>query len=102
MTLKRKNIYLALFASIIGVAAVFVWFFVNGVTEESDDGRTSIILNEDEKDYVLLEMRGLLEAVHAITVGLADNEMEDISSAAKKLGTGHTGKEPVSLITKLP
>ena len=39
MTLKRKNIYLALFASIIGVAAVFVWFFVNGVTEESDDGR---------------------------------------------------------------
>ena len=102
MTLKRKNIYLALFASIIGVGAVFVWFFVNGVTEESDDGRTSIILNEDEKDYVLLEMRGLLEAVHTITVGLADNEMEDISSAAKKLGTGHTGKEPVSLITKLP
>ena len=50
------------------MAAVFVWFFVNGVTEESDDGRTSIILNEDEKDYVLLEMRGLLEAVHAITV----------------------------------
>ena len=92
MTLKRKNIYLALFAPIIGVGAVFVWFFVNGVTEESDDGRTSIILNEDEKDYVLLEMRGLLEAVHAITVGLADNEMGDISSAAKNVGTGHMNR----------
>jgi len=46
MTLKRKNIYLALFAPIIGVGAVFVWFFVNGVTEESDDGLTSRVIAE--------------------------------------------------------
>ena len=63
-------------ALIVGVISVGAWFFVVGNVAESDDGRTAIFLTAGERDFVLAEMRGLLEAVETITTELSENNME--------------------------
>lgn len=84
------------------VAGVGSKYFVFGNTTQSDDGRTAILLNATERAHVLGEMRSLLEAVAAVTYGVAQNDMPVVSSAAKAAGMGSGGGEPLTLITKLP
>ena len=87
---------------IIGAIVVGSWFFVRGNVAASDDGRTAILLTEIERDFVLSEMRGLLEAVETITFELSENNMAGVAEAAKSVGMGSAGSEPLTLIAKLP
>ncbi len=89
-------------ALIIGVIVVGSWFFVRGNVAASDDGRTAILLTESERDFVLGEMRGLLEAVETITHELSEDNMAGVAEAAKSVGMGSAGGEPPTLIVKLP
>lgn len=84
------------------VAGIAVTFFVRGNTTESDDGRTAVLLNNAERTHVLGEMRGLLEAVEAITSAIAKDDMVAVSAAATAVGMGATGNEPITLIARLP
>ena len=86
----------------IGVIVVGSWFFVRGNVAESDDGRTAILLTESERDFVLSEMRGLLEAVETITYELSEDNMAGVAEAAESVGMGSAGGEPLTLIAKLP
>ena len=63
-------------------------FFFMGQTHSASDGRKYVELNPDEKNYVLTEMRGLLTAVNEILVGMAANDNQKISLAAKSVGMG--------------
>ena len=56
--------------------AVAGWFFVQGWTTESTDGRTQIMLAPAERDLILGEMRMLLKAVHGVVTGLAGQDQE--------------------------
>ena len=78
------------------------WYFVRGNVTEGDDGRTSILLTTGERDFVLTEMRGLLEAVEVITFELSEANMDGAAAAARSVGMGSAGGEPVTLIAKLP
>lgn len=78
------------------------WFFVNGNVVAGDDGRTAILLTASERDFVLGEMRGLLEAVETITFELSEGNMPGVAAAAKSVGMGSAGGDPVTLIAKLP
>jgi len=89
-------------ALVVGVLGVGAWFFVRGTVAEGEDGRTSILLTAAERDFVLAEMRGLLEAVEAVTFNLSDGNMEDVAAAARAVGMGAAGGEPMTLIAKLP
>lgn len=89
-------------ALIVGMLAVGSWFFVRGTVTEGDDGRTSILLTASERDFVLAEMRGLLEAVETITFELSEANMESVASAARSVGMGSAGGEPLTLMAKLP
>ena len=77
-------------------------FIIQGSTVASSDGRLSILLEEGERDLVLAEMRGFLEAVQQITSGISDDDMEAVSKAARKVGAAAQGAVPGSLIGKLP
>lgn len=77
-------------------------YFVRGNVTEGDDGRTSILLTTGERDFVLTEMRGLLEAVEVITFELSEANMDGAAAAARSVGMGSAGGEPVTLIAKLP
>ena len=89
-------------ALIVGTLAVGSWFFVRGTVTEGDDGRTSILLTASERDFVLAEMRGLLEAVETITLELSEDNMDGVATAAKSVGEGSAGGEPATLIARLP
>ncbi len=77
-------------------------FLIRGDVTEAEDGRTAIQLTAGERNHVLGEMRGLLEAVQSITAGLAANDMEQVASSATAVGMALAGDESPSLIAKLP
>ena len=57
-------------------------FFINGTITVSSDERTAIVLNTTERAYVLKEMRGLLEAIEAVTLGISQADMKVVSLAS--------------------
>lgn len=77
-------------------------FIVRGSVVEADDGRTAILLSAGERDHVLGEMRGLLEAVKAITEGLVADDMEAVAASATSVGMVLARGENPATIAKLP
>lgn len=95
----------------LSIIAIGLWFvsalliatmFVKGTTGPGSDGRTSIYINQTEKDHILQEMRSFL---HSIQVVLAGVHSSDLSQARKlALISGAREIESVSpvLMAKLP
>ena len=96
-------ITLGLWIVTIGVAG---WFFVQGWTTESRDGRTQIVLTSTERDLILGEMRMLLKAVHGVVTGLAGQGEEadrtQMEQAARSAGMHMAADVNPSLMAKLP
>ncbi len=86
----------------IGLGAMSYVFLVRGEVETAEDGRTAILLAPGERDLVLAEMRGLLEAVQAIIAAAAEDDMETVAAAARAVGMAEAGTVPPGLIRKLP
>ena len=53
-------------------------------TTVTADERTTIELNAIERDFVLSEMRVFLQSIQEITYGLANDDMDLITTSAKK------------------
>lgn len=106
----NKNKFLAfttiLFAFLwLTTSGVFVWLFVVGKVAPSDDNRIAVLLTKDERNLVLTEMRGLLEALHKIHFALIENDREKAALAARSVGmemvSGVADREP-GILRKLP
>ena len=88
---------------LLGIVALAAYTFIFGTTAEvAKDGRKAIVMSAGEKDLVLGEMRGLLEAVQAITEGVVENDLTTVAASAHAVGMASTGGEPAALIAKLP
>jgi hypothetical protein len=77
-------------------------FMVQGSVNESEDGRTAILLDRNERDLVLSEMRIFLESLQQITSGISANDMKLVSVSARKSGMSAQTEVPGSLVGKLP
>lgn len=77
-------------------------FIYTGSVEPSSDGRQAIILEESERDLVLLEMRMFLASVRSITEGVSKNDMKQVVKAAREVGAQAQQAVPGSLVAKLP
>ena len=99
--MRRQIAFLALFLWRGTIAAIVV-LFVRGTTTTSSDGRIAVILTETEKDMVLDEMRGMLQAVADITRALAQEDHAAIAAAAKSVGSAAMQNDPPALLVKLP
>lgn len=77
-------------------------FMVVGNVEAYADGRTSVLLLPDERNKVLSEMRGLLEAAQTITEAAVKNDMETVQTTARSVGMAAARAESPALIGKLP
>ncbi|HEY0920631.1 hypothetical protein [Devosia sp.] len=95
----------------IAVVALVVWavtisaaayLFVNGYTAKGSDGREVVLLTEAERDGVLAEMRGLLQATADITAALARNDNAAVAEIARPVGTAAMAGESPALLAKLP
>jgi len=88
------------------LAAIIVFgvykFLIEGSVEEAEDGRTAILLTTGERDFVLSEMRGFLEAVQGIVAAIGDEDMAVVASIATPVGSAAIGGETAALLGKLP
>jgi len=99
MNTKYLSIIVILLLIIAGGAYKFIF---EGSTSKSTDGRTEILLNDNERNLVLTEMRAFLASVQQINQGLAENNMERVAEYATKSGKAATGGMPGTLMGKLP
>jgi hypothetical protein len=97
-----KKIALIAIVLWVGSALVIGFYFVKGRTKQAPDGRTAIILNENERNLVLEEMRSMLASVQGIVRGLSDEKMVDVTQQARASGTAMAAAVPIELMTKLP
>ena len=84
------------------IAAGFYKFILQGSAVESTDGRTTILLNDSERNLVLMEMRAFLTSVQQINQGLSESNMELVAEHARKSGKAAQTGMPGTLVGKLP
>lgn len=77
----------------------FIW---SGQVVPASDGRTAILLSPGERDLVLGEMRTFLESTQAILAAAANDSMDGVVDAARKMGVAAQNEVPNSLVGKLP
>jgi len=82
--------------------AVAVFFFVRGQTRVEPDGRTAVLLAQDERNLVLTEMRGMLGAVQGIVEGVNARDMKQVAQAARASGMAAAADVNPALMAKLP
>jgi len=97
---KKCSVIIALLLLVIA-GGVYKFIF-QGSISGSADGRIAIHLDAGERDLVLAEMRGFLESVQKITMGIAANDMELVTEYARKSGMAATDGMPGTLMGKLP
>ncbi len=96
---------------VLSITAILLWlvsvlvggfFFVNGQTKMGTDERVSVQLKADERNFVLAEMRMLLDGVQRMTAGLAADDMPKVAAAARAVGTASAADVNPALMLKLP
>lgn len=95
----------------LALAAIALWVvtalavavvFVRGTTTAGPDGRTAILLQAGERDFVLDEMRMLLVAVRDISDGVARHDQTAVAKAARSVGMAAAHDAAPALMAKLP
>ena len=99
MNKKCSGIIVLLLLVIAG--GVYKFIFQGSVSGHTD-GRIAVHLDAGERDLVLTEMRGFLESVQKISMGIAGNDMELVAEYARKSGMAATDGMPGTLVGKLP
>lgn len=65
------------------------------------DGRISIEVSKEEKNFILQEMRNFLKATKDVSEGIVEKDIEKVI-AAGTTGSGIIERVPTSLMRKLP
>jgi len=100
--MSKKILWIIIVVLLSVLIALAVKFVVLGSTAKAEDGRTQVLLDESERDQVLVEMRQLLASTQQITEGLAEHDMKKVAAAASEVGMNATKTMDVRLKAKLP
>jgi hypothetical protein len=76
--------------------------FISGSVATSEDGRIAVLLNKDERDLVLNEMRAFLVSLQGVSQAITENNMETVVDLAHKAGMAAEDNTPGSLLQKIP
>ena len=90
----------AILAGVIAVGGYRI--FVGGNTVPYADGRTVVLLNSDERNRVLGEMRALLEGAKGIVQASAAGDMATVAAEARAVGMAAAEAESPAMMAKLP
>lgn len=100
-TMKNKLTLVAI-ALWVMTAVIGGLLFIRGSTKAGPDGRTAILLQAGERDFILEEMRTLLVAVRDIAEGLAQDDRAKVTKAARSVGMAAARDTAPMLMAKLP
>ena len=92
------------FAATLGLLLIVLASrFTGGSTiEGSADGRATIVVTPVERDLILAEMRGLLEAVQTIIVANNAGDLNTVAMAGRKVGRMNMDPRAAEFAAKLP
>ena len=94
-----KNIIIILLLLIIGFMA---YKFTKGSVAPSTDGRTNVVLNKNERDLVLEEMRQFLISVQGISAAITNKDLKTVEKLGHEAGMIAEANTPGALFQKLP
>ena len=99
----KTRIYQAIIALLFLVIGVMAYkFIVAGSTEKTEDRRVAVILESGERALMLREMREFVVGLQAIADALSREDMKDVATAARQMGTTRSHDVPAAIIGKLP
>jgi len=84
------------------VVSLMGYKFVKGSVAKSNDNRIAVMLNKDERNLVLEEMRAFLVSVQAVSQAITDNDKVLIAQHATKAGMQAEADTPGALFQKIP
>lgn len=87
---------------LISLGAVCYKYNYGSSAKAIDDGRQAIVLNAEERDSLLDEMRGFLETVQGTMDALAADDMIAVAELNAASGMRATAGTPAALTAKLP
>jgi hypothetical protein len=100
----KKTLPLWITIGVLSIALIGMGlkFMVLGNTVEAEDGRTAVVLSHGERNVILGEMRGLLEATQGVVEGLAQDDLKAVAEAAEEVGSKAIQTMDFKLAAKLP
>ena len=84
------------------IVSVLGFKFVNGSVAPSEDDRVAIILNKDERNFILDEMREFLKSVQAVSQAITAKDLEKVARLATTAGMEAEANTPGALFRKIP
>ncbi|PVV05490.1 MAG: hypothetical protein B6D77_19515 [gamma proteobacterium symbiont of Ctena orbiculata] len=84
------------------VMALLYKFLWQGEVAPASDDRSAILMPAQERDLVLREMRGFLQAVQAILIAAERENSQGIADAARQVGAVQQQGMPGTLVKRLP
>ena len=100
--MKNVKVLWLIIILLLVFSGVLVNKFVSGSVAPSADGRTSVVLTEDERDLILTEMRAFLVSVQGVSQAITTNDMDKVADLATKAGMAAEQGTPGSLLQKIP
>ena len=98
--MKNVKVLWAIIIILLVLSGVLINKFVSGSVAKSDDGRTSVLLNKDERDLVLSEMRAFVVSLQGVSQAITENDMEKVAELAHKAGMAAEANTPRFFTTK--
>ena len=103
LTMQRKYLLiLSLLSLLLNAGLLYVFFYRGDKAVVSPDGRTEIKMPEENRAFVMKEMRGFLESVQQINEGIAKNDPKIIAKVGNQSGTCKVNQVPQGMIRSLP
>jgi len=99
--MKKPILIITVLSILLNIGLIYL-FILKGDTVISNDNRTEIKMSENNKDFVLAEMRDFLESVQKINEGILTNNPKLIIEAGQKSGGSVIAHAPKGLLKSLP
>lgn len=106
MNIKKVLCRITIIVLTVAVTALVLRFIVFGKTvptaADAVDKRTVILVTEEERGFILNEMRTFLSGTQGILQAVLNQDIEDVALVARSLGINIVHDIPKGLIGKLP
>ena len=97
-----KNLSWILVVILSIIVAIFSYKFTVGSVAPSDDGRQAVVINKNERNALLLEMRTWLMSAQGVLAAAVKDDMAEVAKVARVSGMSAEKETPASLFRKLP
>jgi cytochrome c556 len=100
--MKNVKVLWAIILILLIISSVLINKFISGNVQPSEDGRTSVVLTKDERNFILEEMRAFLVSVQGVSQAITENNMEKVAELAHKAGMAAEANTPGAILQKIP